>query len=63
MITLVLPLGVSTFLGFLYSVSFIIRSCGGGVSSALEHGSVFYVYLPFLVFSLLAPFCSSVSSL
>lgn len=60
MLTLVLPLGVSTFLGFLYSVSFLIRSCGGGLSPALESGSAIYVYLPFMVFSLLAPFCSSI---
>jgi len=47
-----LPLMLSAFLSFLYSLLFYILSSGGPSSSVLSHSSSFYIYLPPLLFSL-----------
>merc|ERR1712212_1209945 len=56
MLVMVFPLGISALLCFLYSVCFILRSSGGFSSRTLDLGSVLFVYIPGLVFSLLGPF-------
>jgi len=59
MLVMVFPLGISALLCFLYSVCFILRSSGGFSSRTLDLGSVLFVYIPGLVFSLLGPFSSA----
>jgi len=59
MISMVIPIGLSALLCFLYSVSFLIRSTGGSSSSATDLGAVLFVYFPGLVLSLIGPFASA----
>ena len=59
MLSLVFPLCLSTFLVYLYSISFLVRSCGGVCSSSVGCVSWVYVFLPSVFLSLFGPLRSA----
>lgn len=55
-----LPLILTAFLSFLYSILFYLLSSGGPCSPILQLGSIIYIFRPSLVFSFVLTFSSSV---
>lgn len=51
-----IPLLLSSFLSFLYSLLLYLLSCGGASSCLLAPNSILYIYLPSLAFSLFLAF-------
>jgi len=58
-LTLIIPLGLSVFFGFLYSVIFYVKSCGGIPSRLVFFPSSPWTFLSPLAISFLGPLFSS----
>merc|ERR1712042_258363 len=55
-----LPLMITAFLSFLYSILFYVLSCGGPSSYSLQLNATLFIYTPPLLFCLLLPFGSPI---
>jgi len=55
-----IPLSLTAFLSFLFSILFYVLSCGGSPNSSFQVDSSLYLYLPCIILSLLLALGSSI---